>query len=84
MIATNYTTARNDLKTFCDKVTDEDEIVIITRKDEKNVVLLSLEKYNDISKAIRNNEYLFKIDTSINQLKEGCGQQHELIEVDDE
>lgn len=48
MLAVNYSTIRNNLKDYCDKVTDDYETVIITRKDEKNVVLISLEEYNNI------------------------------------
>lgn len=84
MLAINYTTMRNNFKDYCDKATDENEDIIVTRKDEKNVVLVSLEKYNQFMKAVRNAEYLYKIDSSIAQLKAGKGQQHELIEVDDE
>ena len=84
MLAVNYSTIRNNLKEYCDKATDLSEIVIVTRKDEKNVVLLSLEKYNQLEKAARNAEYLVMIDRGIAQLKAGKGQQHELIEVDDE
>ena len=64
MLAVNYSTIRNNLKDFCDKATDEHETVIVTRKDEKNVVLMSLEKYNAIMKAARNAEYLDMIDRS--------------------
>lgn len=84
MLAINYTTMRNNFKDYCDKATNENEDIIVTRKDEKNVVLVSLEKYNQLMKAVRNAEYLYKIDCSIAQLKAGRGQQHELIEVDDE
>lgn len=51
MIAVNFTTLRNNLKEYCDKATDEKETVIVTRKEEKNVVIMSLEKYNRIMKA---------------------------------
>ena len=84
MLAINYTTMRNNLKTYCDKATDDNEDIIITRKDEKNVVLVSLEKYNQLMKAMRNAEYLYKIDCSIAQLKAGKGKQHELIEVEED
>ena len=40
-------------------------------KDEKNVVLMSLEQYNLLMKAIRNSEYLDKIDKSIEQVEKG-------------
>ena len=80
MLAVNYSTIRNKLKTYCDKVTDEDETVIVTRKNEKNVVLMSLEQYNQMLKAVRNAEYLAKINQGIRQLESGQGQIHELIE----
>ena len=84
MLALNYSTIRNKLKDYCDQATDNHETVIVTRKGEKNVVLMSLEQYNAIMKATRNAEYLAKIDMSIEQLENGKGQVHELIEVDDE
>lgn len=40
------------------------ETMIVTRKNEKNVVLLSLEQYNQIMKAAKNSEYLAIIATS--------------------
>ena len=84
MLAVNYSTIRNKLKDYCDKVTDEHETVIVTRKDEKNVVLMSLEQYNEIMKALRNAEYVAKIDRAFQQLEAGQGQMHELTEVDDD
>ena len=84
MVAVNYSTIRNNLKSYCDMATDSNETVIVTRKDEKNVVLMSLDKYNKLEKAARNVEYLAMIDRSIAQLEAGKGQQHELIEVEDE
>ena len=71
MLAVNYSTIRSKLKDYCDKATDENETVIVTRKDEKNVVLISLEQYNYVMKALRNAEYLEKIDKSIQQIKDG-------------
>lgn len=81
MLAVNYSTIRENLKAYCDKVTDDQETVIITRKDEKNVVLISLDEWNALQKAVKNAEYLNKLDRSINQLKAGKGISHELIEV---
>ena len=83
MLAVNYSTMRSNLKDYCDKATDNDETVIVTRKNEKNVVLMSLEKYNQIVKMARNAEYLAMIDRSMAQLAAGKGQQHDLIEVND-
>ncbi len=83
MLAVNYSTIRNNLKTYCDEATDNNETVIVTRKNEKNVVIISLEQYNQIIKAAKNSEYLAMIDRGIEQLSSGRGQQHELIEVED-
>lgn len=82
MLAVNYSTIRNKLKDYCDKATDEMETVIVTRKNEKNVVLMSLEQYNSLTKALRNAEYLAKLDRAFEQLEHGNGQHHELIEED--
>ena len=81
MLAVNYSTIRNNLKDYCDKATDSQETVIVTRKNEKNVVILSLERYNQLEKAARNADYLAMIDRSMAQLEAGKGQEHELIEV---
>ncbi|MCD7832444.1 MAG: type II toxin-antitoxin system prevent-host-death family antitoxin [Lachnospiraceae bacterium] len=84
MLAINYSTMRNNLKSYCDTVCEQNETVIVTRKEEKNVVLISLDKYNQMMKMLKNAEYLYTIDRGIEQLKSGKGQQHELIEVEDE
>ena len=44
MLAVNYSTIRENFKAYCDKVTDNGETDIVTRKDEKKVVLISLEE----------------------------------------
>lgn len=71
MLAVNYSTIRRNLKDYCDKATDNNETVIVTRKDEKNVVLMSLEQYNELMRALRNTQYLNKIDKSIEQIEKG-------------
>ena len=58
MLAVNYSTIRNNLKSYCDRATDENETVIVTRKDEKNIVIMSLEQYNSMMKSAKNAEYL--------------------------
>ena len=82
MLAVNYSTMRNNLNEYCDKATDEHEIVIVTRKGEKNVVLMSLEQYYQLVKAAKNAEYLAMIDRSIAQFEARKAQEHELIEVE--
>ena len=80
MLAVNYSTLRNNLKGYCDEASDNNQTVIITRKNEKNIVIMSLDNYNQLMKSIRNAEYLAKLDRSMEQIKNGFGQVHDLIE----
>lgn len=73
MIAVNFTTARNRFKDFCDRVTDDNETVIVTRKAEKNVVIISAERYNELEKAERNAAYLNKLERGLEQVHAGFG-----------
>ena len=67
MLAVTYSIIRNKLKDYCNQATDNHETVIVTRKGEKNVVIMSLEKYNQLEKAARNADYLAMIDRGITQ-----------------
>ena len=60
---------------------DAGETVIVTRKESKNVVILSLERFNLMEKEIRNSKYLDKLDRAFDRLYAGKGQEHELIEA---
>ena len=80
MIAANYTAVRNNLKDYCDKASDEDEIVLVTRKSDRNVVIMSLDRLNQIEKELRNARYLAKIERGFAQIEAGHGVVHELIE----
>ena len=84
MLAVNYSTMRDNLKSYCDKATHDAETIIVTRKNEKNVVLMSLEQYNALTKAVRNAEYLAKIDRAFEQLEANQEKQHDLIEVEED
>ena len=52
MLAVNYTNLRDNMKTYLDKVTDDYETMIVTRKDNKNVVILSEEAYNNLMENV--------------------------------
>ena len=73
MIAINFSTAWSRFKEFCDKVTNSAETVIVTRKSEKNVVIISAERYNELEKAERNAEYLKKLERGLAQVRAGQG-----------
>ena len=46
MQAVNYSHARNNLKTLIEDVCDNDETYIITNKNGKTVIMMSLEEYS--------------------------------------
>ena len=79
MIAVNYTHLRENMKSYMDDVTDNYETVIVTRKDNKNVVMMSEEGYNMEDKA--NYDWLME---SKKQLEEGLAKSHPLIQVEDD
>ena len=86
MIAVNYTTLRENMKSCMDKVTDDYETLIVTRKDNKNVVMISEEAYNNLMENIyvvgnrANYDWLMEFKA---QLEQGDFSSHELIEVDE-
>ena len=58
------------MKTYLDKVTDDYETMIITRKDNKNVVMLSEESYNNLME----NVYIMGNKTNYDWLMESKAQ----------
>ena len=52
MIALNYSQFRENMKANLDLVTDDYETLIITRKDNKNAVIMSEEMYNNLMENI--------------------------------
>ena len=84
MLAVNYTNLRDNMKTYMDKVTDDYETMIVTRKDNKNVVMLSEETYNNLMENVyvmgnkANYDWLME---SKAQLEKGKSSVHNLVEV---
>ena len=87
MLAVNYTQFRNEMKSHMDLVTDDYETVIVTRKENKNVVIISEEAYNNLLENIHvmgnkaNYDWLME---SKKQLESGQRAQKDLIEASDE
>lgn len=83
MLAVNYTNLRDNMKMYMDKVTDDYETMIVTRKDNRNVVMLSEESYNNLMENIHvmgqkaNYDWLME---SKSQLEKGKFSTHALIE----
>lgn len=70
MIATRQMDIRANIKKYFDYAFNG-EPIIVSRKENKNVVIISEKEYNDLQKAKRNAEYLAMLDTSMEQLKAG-------------
>lgn len=64
MVVVNYSTVRNNLKSYCDIASDANETVLVTRKDDKNVVILSLDAFNRLTSLFQHNL------PNVNQLSE--------------
>ena len=48
MLALNYSQFRENMKTYLDTVCDDYETLTVTRKDNRNVVVISEEAYNNL------------------------------------
>lgn len=82
MKVVNYTELRSNLKQWLDTVVDDVEELIITRKDQKDLVLIPLEEYS----ALKETQYLLsgangkRLLASVERVKKGKFQEKGLIE----
>jgi len=84
MLAVNYTNLRDNMKNYMDKVTEDYETMIVTRKNNKNVVMISEESYNNLMENIHvmgNKENYDWLMESKAQLESGKISTHDLAEV---
>ena len=87
MLAVIYTNFRENMKEYMDKATNDYETMIVTRKNNKNVVMISEETYNNLMENVyvmgnkSNYDWLME---SKEQLESGKFKEHDLIEVKDE
>ena len=82
MKVVNYTDLRLNLKEWLDSVVNDVEEIIIKRKNNKDVVLISLEEYNSLKETHyllegNNGEVLRK---SLAELRKGKTAPHDLLE----
>lgn len=85
MRTVNFSEARSNLKEVLDRVVDDADVTIITRRDAGDVVVMSLDTWN----SWRETEYLLaspanakRLLQSIAELDAGKGVERELIEPD--
>ena len=87
MLAVNYTSLRDNMKSYMDQVTDDYETMIVTRKNNKNVVMMSEEAYNNLMENVyvmgNKANYDWLMESKI-QLENGNFASHTLVEVEDE
>ena len=83
MDAVNYSDLRRNLKSYLDQVYEDREALIVTRKNNENVVLISLEEYNSLVET----SYLLSSEANARHLSEsmrraraGEATERELIE----
>ena len=85
MIAVNYSSARNNFKDYCDKATDDFETIIITRKENKNVVLMSEDEYNNLMENLyimSNKKYYNELLKRKAEVEAGLVEEHDIIEME--
>lgn len=70
MIAVDYKKFSENMNSFMDKIVDEQETLIVTRKGNKNVVILSEDVYNNMMENI----YVLQDKTNYDWLMESVAQ----------
>ena len=70
MIAAKQMDIRANIKKYFD-IAFNGEPIIVSRKQNKNVVVISEKEYNDLQKAKKNAEYLAMLDKSMAEAEAG-------------
>jgi antitoxin YefM len=70
MNAITYSDLRQNLKTYMDKVIQDNAPFIITRKNNKNVIIISVDEYNSLIET----NYLLSNEANVEHLKKSISQ----------
>jgi antitoxin YefM len=83
MNAVNYSDLRRNLKSYMDRVYEEREPLIVTRRNNENVVVMSIDQYNSLVET----SYLLGTEANARHLLEslrdaraGHAEERELVE----
>ncbi len=83
MEAITYTHARSNLARTMEKVCDDHAPVIITRKNQRSVVMIALEDYQSLEETaylLRSPTNARRLLEAVAELEAGGGTQRELVE----
>jgi antitoxin YefM len=83
MKAISYTAARNNLAKTMEMVCEDHDPVIVTRKSNQSVVIMSMEDYesmNETAYLMRSPENVKRLKESIKELDSGRGRIRDLLE----
>ena len=83
MRAITYTSARNNLAGTMKKVCDDHAPIIVTRKNNEAVIIMSLEDYEALTETaylMQSPKNAKRLIESIEELNTGRGQEKEIIE----
>lgn len=83
MRAISYTAARNNLAGTMKQVCDDHDPVIVTRKNNESVIMMSLEDYESLKETaylLQSPKNVKRLLKSIEELESGQGQQRDLVE----
>lgn len=84
--AISYSEARKNLATLMDSVCADSDVVVITRRKARPVVLMSLDEYNSIQETaylLRSPANAERLLESIAELHQGKAVPHTLAEVEE-
>lgn len=84
MIVANFTEFRTALKSYLDKVEDNNEVLVIKRKTGKGTVLISLEEYNSMMETfhlLSSKSNANRLYESIEQMKSGKTIEKEITDL---
>lgn len=83
MRAISYTTARNNLASTMKQVCEDHDPIIVTRKNNESVIIMSLEDYeslNETAYLMQSPKNAKRLIHSIEELKAGKGKERDLLE----
>ncbi|RIH72708.1 prevent-host-death protein [Vibrio splendidus] len=66
----SFTEARNSLKSVLDRVVDDSDVTVITRRDSEDAVVMSLDHFNSIQETL----YLMSSPKNAERLAESIAQ----------